>query len=153
MDYEALKTELDAGHPVTGAYDADDALAAGELNAVNVTVNSPVQLDGLNLAIREAGKWTSFSEKAVLQTVAGAYDNQSMFEFMGLFPSLTGANTLDLQGTYMAALLAACVSEGSMGQAVANGISAFGESVVSQATAINLGGDPNADQVATARAI
>ena len=37
MDYPALKTELLAGHPGTGAYDADDTIAAGELNAVNRT--------------------------------------------------------------------------------------------------------------------
>ena len=37
MDLAALKAELDAGHPDTGAYNVDDALAAGELNAVNRT--------------------------------------------------------------------------------------------------------------------
>ena len=42
MDYQALKTELLAGHPVTGAYDADDALAADQLNAVNVTAQREV---------------------------------------------------------------------------------------------------------------
>lgn len=35
LDYTALKAELDAGHPTTGAYNANDSLAAGELNAVN----------------------------------------------------------------------------------------------------------------------
>ena len=38
MDIDVLKTELLAGHPDTGAYNADDALAAGELNAVNRAV-------------------------------------------------------------------------------------------------------------------
>lgn len=33
--YLILKTELLAGHPITGAYNADDALAADQLNAVN----------------------------------------------------------------------------------------------------------------------
>ena len=37
MNYEALKTELLAGHPDTGAYNADAAIAAGELTAVNRT--------------------------------------------------------------------------------------------------------------------
>jgi len=37
MDYQALKTELDGSHPVTGTYNVDSALAAGELNAVNVS--------------------------------------------------------------------------------------------------------------------
>lgn len=39
MDLVALKTELDDGHPITGAYDADDAIAADQLNAVNRTLN------------------------------------------------------------------------------------------------------------------
>ena len=39
MNYLGLKAELDAGHPDTGAYDADDAVAAGQLNAVNRTRN------------------------------------------------------------------------------------------------------------------
>ncbi len=37
MDIQALKAELLAGHPDMGAYDADDAVAAGQLNAVNRT--------------------------------------------------------------------------------------------------------------------
>ena len=35
MDLTALAAELVAGHPVTGSYDSDDALAAGELNVLN----------------------------------------------------------------------------------------------------------------------
>lgn len=35
IDLNALKTELTAGHPTTGAYNVDDTLAAGELNAIN----------------------------------------------------------------------------------------------------------------------
>lgn len=39
MDIDVLKAELLAGHPVTGDYDADDAIAATQLNAVNCTRN------------------------------------------------------------------------------------------------------------------
>ena len=35
MDIAALAAELAAGHPDTGAYNADDALAAGEINVLN----------------------------------------------------------------------------------------------------------------------
>jgi hypothetical protein len=35
IDYQALKAELLAGHPVTGPYDADNQIAANQLNAVN----------------------------------------------------------------------------------------------------------------------
>lgn len=41
LDYQALKDELTAGHPVSGAYNADDTLAAAELNALNRPVASP----------------------------------------------------------------------------------------------------------------
>ena len=38
-DIAALKIELTAGHPDTGPYDADDAVAADQLNVVNRTQN------------------------------------------------------------------------------------------------------------------
>jgi hypothetical protein len=39
MDYVALNAELLAGHPDTGPYNADDQLAADQLNLVNRTRN------------------------------------------------------------------------------------------------------------------
>ena len=39
MNIEALTAELSAGHPGTGAYDADAVTAANELNAVNRSRN------------------------------------------------------------------------------------------------------------------
>ena len=39
LDYAALTAELAGGHPVTGAYDADAATAAGQLNALNIDQN------------------------------------------------------------------------------------------------------------------
>jgi len=39
VDIDALKAELATGHPDTGAYDADDVVAAAQLNAVNRTKN------------------------------------------------------------------------------------------------------------------
>ena len=38
MNYQALQSELLAGHPDTGAYNADDQTAADELNAINRTL-------------------------------------------------------------------------------------------------------------------
>ncbi len=43
MDIAALAVELAAGHPDTGAYNADDALAAGELNAKNRPANVSIE--------------------------------------------------------------------------------------------------------------
>ena len=38
-DLQALRVELDAGHPVTGAYSPNNATAANEINAVNRTLD------------------------------------------------------------------------------------------------------------------
>ncbi len=54
MDYTALATELAGTHPVTGAYDADDAIAAGQLNAVNRTRLRP-------LSMMELREWAGLS--------------------------------------------------------------------------------------------
>jgi hypothetical protein len=37
IDYKAIQSELAGGHPETGAYDADDQLAANQLNKKNRT--------------------------------------------------------------------------------------------------------------------
>ena len=37
--YADLKTELLAGHPISGVYNADDFLAATQINVVDITVN------------------------------------------------------------------------------------------------------------------
>lgn len=56
MNIDALKAELATGHPDTGAYDADDAVAAGELNVVNRTKNK-ASMTGSEIlnALKEAG--------------------------------------------------------------------------------------------------
>ena len=37
MNLDILRTELTAGHPITGVYSEDDAIAAGQLNTINRT--------------------------------------------------------------------------------------------------------------------
>ena len=87
MDYTALKAELDAGHPDTGAYDADNQIAADQINAVNRTVNrSPVTGDEMyNVtdsaefdALTDAKKdrWVMFTRSTVIDLQAGP--NQAM---------------------------------------------------------------------------
>ena len=81
MDYQALKTELDAGHPDTGAYDADSTIAAGELNAVNRTIpRTSMNGDEIFVATDNAEftgltdhkqqLWVSFTSKDIIN----AYD-------------------------------------------------------------------------------
>jgi hypothetical protein len=42
VNYVAIKAELDAGHPVTGAYNADSTLATAEMNALNIVRDRPI---------------------------------------------------------------------------------------------------------------
>ena len=81
MDYIALKAELDAGHPDTGAYNVDDTLAAAELNAVNRTVPR-ASMNGdeifaatdnaefVGLTDHKQQLWVSFTSKDIIN----AYD-------------------------------------------------------------------------------
>ena len=57
MNIDALKVELLAGHPVSGAYDADDAIAAAQLNAVNRTRLRAVSM-------RELREWAAIGARA-----------------------------------------------------------------------------------------
>jgi len=41
VDYVALKAELDAGHPDTGLYNVDDAIALSQINLANRTRIKP----------------------------------------------------------------------------------------------------------------
>ena len=63
IDYVALKAELDASHPVTGAYNADDQLAADQLNLANIEVEKLT-------TSREAQDATDATEFNALSAVA-----------------------------------------------------------------------------------
>lgn len=89
MDYAALRSELDAGHPVTGAYDANDQIAADQLNAVNrqrnkasltgdeiFTATSPAEYNALNSgqgnSADDQGHWLAFCGRAEIDPFATA---------------------------------------------------------------------------------
>ena len=77
MDYQALKAELDAGHPDTGAYNVDNALAANELNAINRTSDrssmsgdeifaATDNTEFIGLSDHHRDLWVSFTSKDVI---------------------------------------------------------------------------------------
>lgn len=68
MDISALVAELTAGHPDTGAYDADAVTAAGQLNAVNRTTNKTSMSGSEVLNAVDAGEWGAL-DAAGKQTV------------------------------------------------------------------------------------
>ena len=94
MDLQALKTELDAGHPVTGAYNVDDALAAGELNAVNQTKVRAI-------SITELREWASENARAFnlfnAQTTGGTGDTDQVrsLAIVGMSILNSGTGNLD----------------------------------------------------------
>ena len=59
MDIEKLKTELAGVHPGTGDYNADDAIAADQLNAVNRSQNRTSMTGSEILNAVDAGEWAS----------------------------------------------------------------------------------------------
>jgi hypothetical protein len=74
MDYQALNTELTAGHPDTGAYSLDAATAEIEINLVNRTANKGSLLGDLIFAATDGAEfagltdhkqqlWVSFTSK------------------------------------------------------------------------------------------
>ena len=70
MNYVALKAELDAGHPDTGAYNADNQLAADQINLVNRTRNR-VLVTGKEVKDRiKSEDWGSRSDAQKAQLLA-----------------------------------------------------------------------------------
>ncbi|MCK5604183.1 hypothetical protein KAR91_20010 [Candidatus Pacearchaeota archaeon] len=62
MNIDALKTELLAGHPVTGPYDVDDTIATSQLNAINRTLNrSSMSASEIYNAI-DVTEWTNLTD-------------------------------------------------------------------------------------------
>jgi len=57
MNLAALAAELTAGHPDTGAYDADAATAATEINAVNRSRNKTLMTGSEILNNVDASEW------------------------------------------------------------------------------------------------
>ncbi len=62
MDIAALAAEIASGHPGTGAYDADDATAAGQLNAVNRTMNKATMTGSEVFNSVDAGQWSGLTD-------------------------------------------------------------------------------------------
>jgi len=56
-----LKTELAVDHPITGPYDADDQLAANELNAINRKRNKTAMSGDELFAATDSGQFDSLT--------------------------------------------------------------------------------------------
>ena len=151
-DFTALASEITVDPLGRGYAGMTDEQVATDINTANRSVNYPIQLDELNLAIRTNGQWTPYRELSEDQSVPGTYTNQSMREFMDLFGSLTADTPYDMQSAYMTGLRADMVTEGSMSVGVSNAINDIGVQTVSRAVELELGSVQTGD-VAFARTL
>ena len=67
MDLVALAAELTAGHPVTGAYNADDALATQQINEVNIDVIRASMSGSEMFANTDGGDYAALSDAKKLE--------------------------------------------------------------------------------------
>lgn len=77
MDYNALKTELLSGHPITGAYNSNSVIAATQINDKNVTsnklsisgddiFNATVNTEFIALTSEKKTLWLSFCGRSII---------------------------------------------------------------------------------------
>jgi len=131
MDLAALKAELTAGHPGTGAYDADDATAAGQLNAVNRTKNLASLTGSEVINAVDAAEFTALSaaeQQQVWDIVHLGTVNPFGIEAT-LFTSIFGGGSATI--TALAAARTEDVSRG-----VELGLGTAGEGHIAQARAL-----------------
>lgn len=100
MDYAALKAELTAGHPVTGAYSANNATAAVEINVINQTAqrlsmsgdevfNSTDNVEFAGLSAEKRSLWMSFCGRETIDPFATANVDLVQWLFGGGFDTIT----------------------------------------------------------------
>jgi hypothetical protein len=118
MNIEVLQAELLAGHPETGAYDADNQIAADQINAVNVERNKT------SMTGREMAENIDDAEYDILADVKKSQ-----------IISLTGASDIDPFG-FVANVLKDVFTVGST---TITNLQAARVETVSQATVLGLG--------------
>ena len=134
--YVRLKAVLDAGHPTTGPYNADDVLATDEINAINLSAARPVSEP--EAAIRESGKWTPYRERAnALEPDGVTFTNPWINELMSAFQSRT--DEINFRDPYWSSVIDNAVTEGSIGPAAGEQLKAWSDNRQSDAMRNGLG--------------
>ena len=108
MSLQALRTELDAGHPNTGAYSADDGIAASEINAIN---RSRVRA----ITIGELREWAAENARAYKLHQAqesGATDQVKNLAIIGMAILNAGQTGLDPSNQMHVAMVNGLVAGG-----------------------------------------
>ncbi len=119
MNIEVLAAELVAGHPITFAYDADDAIAADQLNAKNVARNV-----------------TSVTGQEVFEAATATDYAALSVEHKTLFLGIVGMGTILVNGVNTKAALLAMFGPGTDTRA---NLAALQQETVSRAVELGLG--------------
>ncbi len=135
INLEVLKTELLAGHPVTGAYNVDDALAAAEVMAVNV------DLVGL-ITIGELREWALTNSRAFNLDAArttGSTDQIKSIAVVGMSILNSGPDGLDPANATHVAMVTELVAAGVWSTADRIALIDKATKIVSRAEILGLG--------------
>jgi len=95
MNIEVLKAELVSGHPVTGAYDADDQVAADQINVVNI-VRNKTSMSGRQIADNvDNAEYDALTDvkKAQLLALTGAADIDPFGFVANVIKDIFGSST------------------------------------------------------------
>jgi hypothetical protein len=136
---QALKAELDAGHPVTGAYSANSEAAAEEINALNRTRINAI---GSAELLAWSGQASSGDRPRIIKIEEGKAnaDEQCAALCITAEQMIMRDNTsLDLNLPDRVAMLNALVAYGVLSAADKASIDALAEESISRATELSLG--------------
>ena len=81
--YPALKAELDAGHPVSGAYNADDQLAADQINLADVSRIRSNMTGAEILAATDTTEYAALTDAAKAQFLSFTSGNDTIDPAVG----------------------------------------------------------------------
>jgi hypothetical protein len=135
----ALKAELDAGHPVTGAYSANSEAAAEEINALNRTRINAI---GSAELLAWSGQASSGDRPRIIKIEEGKAnaDEQCAALCITAEQMIMRDNTsLDLNLPDRVAMLNALVAYGVLSAADKASIDALAEESISRADELSLG--------------
>jgi len=136
---QALKAELDAGHPVTGAYSANSEAAAEEINALNRTRINAI---GSAELLAWSGQASSGDRPRIIKIEEGKAnaDEQCAALCITAEQMIMRDNTsLDLNLPDRVAMLNALVAYGVLSAADKASIDALAEESISRAEELSLG--------------
>ena len=136
---QALKAELDAGHPVTGAYSANSEAAAEEINALNRTRINAI---GSAELLAWSGQASSGDRPRIIKIEEGKAnaDEQCAALCITAEQMIMRDNTsLDLNLPDRVAMLNALVAYGVLSAADKVSIDALAEESISRADELSLG--------------